>query len=93
VLQEDAERIDRLERQVQYLLRRFGVDLGIAAADYTEVGSGLPPSASPEIIGLIQAGKLIQAIKVYRNMTGVSLKEAKDVMDGLRADMGLARRR
>jgi ribosomal protein L7/L12 len=93
VVQYDGERLDRLERQVQYLLRYLGVDPEMAAADYSSSGSGLSPAASPEIVALLQAGKPIQAIKAYRTMTGVGLKEAKDAIDILRADLGLARRR
>jgi hypothetical protein len=58
VLPDDAERMDRLERQVRYLLRYLGVDSDIAAADGAAFGSGLPPAAaSPEIVALVQAVK------------------------------------
>jgi ribosomal protein L7/L12 len=100
VVPSDAERIDRLERQVQYLLRYAGLDPEIAAADYIATNDhpafvpGLPPAAaSPEIVALVRDGKPIQAIKMYRQMTGAGLKESKDVIDGLRVDLGLARRR
>ncbi len=94
VVPDDAERIDRLERQVRYLLRYVGVDAEIAAADDAAFGTGPPPaSASPEIVALVRAGKPIQAIKVYRQMTGAGLKESKDAIDCLRVDLGLARRR
>jgi large subunit ribosomal protein L7/L12 len=94
VVPDDAERIDRLERQVRYLLRYAGVDPEIAAADYDPFGAGLPSAAaSPEIVALVQAGKPIQAIKMYRQMTGAGLKESKDIIDGLRIDLGLTRRR
>ena len=93
ILQDDAERIGRLERQVQYLLRLLGVDPEIAAAGYTATGPGLAPSASPEIVALIQAGKPIWAIKAYRNMKGVSLKDAKDAIDGLLAAANRLRHR
>lgn len=91
---DDGERIDRLERQVRYLLRYVGVDPGIAAADNGAFGVGSPPAAaSPEIVALVRDGKLIQAIKVYRQMTGMGLKESKDAIDALRAGLGLVRRR
>jgi len=94
VLPSDAERIDRLERQVQYLLRYVGVDPDAAAADTTAFGAGpVPPGASPEIVALVRSGKPIQAIKVYRQMTGAGLKEAKDAIDRLRVDLGIARLR
>jgi large subunit ribosomal protein L7/L12 len=94
VVPSDAERVDRLERQVQYLLRYLGVDPKIAAADYAVSDGGTPPAAaSPEIVALVRDGKLMQAIRVYRMMTGAGLKESKDAIDGLRADLGLVRRR
>ena len=90
----EAERIDRLERQVRYLLRYVGVDPEIAASDDPSFAAApLQAAASPEIVALIRAGKPIQAIKVYRQMTGAGLKESKDVIDALRIDLGLARRR
>ena len=94
MLSDDTERIDRLERQVRYLLRYMGVDPEVAAADDVTFGGGQPPfAASPEIVALVRSGKPIQAIKLYRRMTGVDLKEAKDAIDALRVDLGLARRR
>jgi ribosomal protein L7/L12 len=36
-----------------------------------------------DVIGLVTAGKKIQAIKRYRELTGVDLREAKAVIDGL----------
>jgi large subunit ribosomal protein L7/L12 len=94
VVPNEAERIDRLERQVRYLLRYLGVDPDLAAADDASFGPGpLPAAASPEIVALLRAGKPIQAIKVYRQMTGADLKESKDVIDNLRVDLGLVRRR
>lgn len=95
MLPHDAERIDRLERQVQYLLRYVGVDPEIAADESAALRAGPPFAAafSPEIVALVGKGKPIQAIKLYRQITGASLKESKDAIDSLRFDLGLARRR
>jgi ribosomal protein L7/L12 len=38
----------------------------------------------PRLIELLQAGKEIQAIKLYRELTGVGLAEAKDAVDGMK---------
>ena len=38
---------------------------------------------SAEMINLVRAGKKIEAIKLYREMTGVGLKQAKDFVDSL----------
>lgn len=39
--------------------------------------------SNPEIISLIQDGKKIEAIKAYRIVTGLGLKEAKDAVEAL----------
>ena len=39
------------------------------------------PSPTPEIIELVRAGKKIQAIKAYRELTGLGLADAKAVID------------
>jgi ribosomal protein L7/L12 len=39
-----------------------------------------------EIIRLISMGRKIEAIKMYRDMAGVGLKEAKDAIDKLTAN-------
>ena len=54
------------------------------------VGGPLPASAiPPQIADLIQRRKPIQAIKLYREMTGLGLKDAKDAVDGMARDMGI----
>jgi ribosomal protein L7/L12 len=97
---DDAARLDRLERQVQFLLQHIGVDPDIAAADGAAFDGAVPmsgpvagPAMSPDIVALVAAGKPIEAIKLYRQVTGAGLKEAKDVIDGMRGDLGLTRRR
>jgi hypothetical protein len=71
----DDDRIARLERQVDFLFRRLGMDPDWALAQE----DALPP----EIYELIARGKLIEAIKVYRQVTGAGLKEAKDAVDAM----------
>ena len=39
------------------------------------------PKLPPEVRGLIQAGRKIEAIKKYRELTGAGLKEAKDTVE------------
>jgi len=46
--------------------------------------AALPRDDIPaDVIDLVLAGKKIQAIKRYRNLTGTSLVEAKALIDGL----------
>ena len=43
----------------------------------------IPPEKIKEIKQLIVQGKLLNAIKMYREISGVGLKEAKDVIQSL----------
>ena len=43
-----------------------------------------------EIISLLRARKKINAIKLYREQTGVGLKEAKDAVEQIEASLNLA---
>src|SRR5579863_1103862 len=55
---------------------------------YTSSSATMAPSApdSDEILRLLQAGRKIEAIKLYRTQTGAGLKEAKDAVDRMEAD-------
>ena len=57
----------RIERKVDALLRHAGVDLGKVA--------------SQEVEALVKAGRKIDAIKAYRELTGASLAEAKAAVE------------
>jgi hypothetical protein len=108
-------RIDRLERQVTYLLNHLEIDPDVAAgqagsafgpASASTFGSASdifgtpaaapsatsPPSAfgspaepqyPPALIAALDRGKLIEAIKIYREWTGQGLREAKAAVDEL----------
>lgn len=91
---ETAQRIERLEYVVGVLCRHLELDpdllLGApsAAGIADAVPSGFPAAARPgapalpeEFYALIRKGKKIQAIKLYRDLTGVGLKEAKNFVD------------
>jgi ribosomal protein L7/L12 len=65
-----ARRLRRLEEQVALLSERLGVP-------FDDPGAGM----SPEVVELARSGRKIQAIKVYRELTGVGLAEARDVVD------------
>jgi hypothetical protein len=127
---DDAERLERVERQVRYLLRHFGIDPEVAAADESAMGAAMlgsampvpapmPGSAAmpgpalqqpgmqgpgiqatggpvprwPEIVALVQNNRLVEAIKLYREVTGASLKDSKDAIDTVRTDIRPSRRR
>ena len=50
---------------------------------------GLPPFAGPsagvpaEVLELAQAGNTLEALKLYRQMTGASLEDARAAVEGL----------
>ena len=67
------ERVAKLERTVAFLLEQLHLDYVDNAA----------PTVLPEILDLVRRGKKIEAIKVYREQTGLGLKEAKDYIDSL----------
>jgi len=48
-----------------------------------EVGSRLSDDNFDTVRDLVEQGKKIEAIKVYRELTGTSLKEAKDFVDDM----------
>jgi hypothetical protein len=41
-----------------------------------------PNDCPPAVMAAIQQGKLIVAIKIYRELTGLGLREAKEAVDG-----------
>jgi ribosomal protein L7/L12 len=66
-------RLRRLEEQVALLSARAGVP-------WDDGTSGAPP----QVVALLREGKTIQAIKAYRDATGVGLAEAKEAVERLR---------
>lgn len=55
---------------------------------FTNLPSAKAPQSQATLLAvktLLQAGKKIEAIKVYRQLTGVGLKEAKDVVEAMEA--------
>jgi ribosomal protein L7/L12 len=51
---------------------------------------GEPDESEKELVNLLADGKKIEAIKIYRQRTGVGLKEAKDAVEALGAKYGIA---
>lgn len=70
VRSEVSRRIDRIEAKVDLLLKHAGLE-----------EPALPHQA--EVVALVRAGKKIEAIKVYREATGVGLAEAKRAVEQL----------
>jgi ribosomal protein L7/L12 len=51
-----------------------------------QVGADPQKTVPPGILGLLQAGRKIEAIKAYREATGVGLKEAKEAVEAMEAN-------
>jgi large subunit ribosomal protein L7/L12 len=51
----------------------------VGATIPTQLDSGVPR----EVVALVRAGKAIAAIKLYRELTGAGLSEAKAVVESL----------
>jgi large subunit ribosomal protein L7/L12 len=90
------ERLARLESAVASLQSQVAsLTTGAVAAAVANPMAGTDPGAVPygntvaggpwldEVRQLKDSGKLINAIKLYREKTGVGLKEAKDTVEGL----------
>ena len=81
-------RIRALEAQVAQLMSH----LGLVAPVGPPPGWGAPgaPMAAPgavgipqDVVALARSGNKIEAIKRYREITGVGLREAKDAIDAI----------
>jgi len=58
--------------------------------DLPPTGELVDSSAEAEIVALLQQGQKTQAIKRYRDRTGAGLKEAREAVEALGADRGIA---
>jgi ribosomal protein L7/L12 len=67
-----AERMGAIEAQLAILSEKAGVPYE-------------PPSANapPEVVELVRAGRVLDAITRYRELTGASLEEARAMVDGI----------
>jgi large subunit ribosomal protein L7/L12 len=77
-----------LSELIEEFKTKFNVTIAVAAAAPAGGGGGAAPAAPVEeqtefTVVLKEAGaKKIQVIKVVREITGLGLKEAKDLVDG-----------
>ncbi|NJK43870.1 MAG: hypothetical protein HC933_05910 [Pleurocapsa sp. SU_196_0] len=64
-------RVATLEAQMQVILEHLGVD------------NASPQAWEQDLLELIRSNQKIEAIKLYREQTGLGLKEAKDAVEAL----------
>lgn len=65
------QRIVRLEAQVEHLYKHFALSFGEGAGEDDD----------PRIIAALRANNMIEAIKIYREKTGLSLAAAKSAVE------------
>jgi ribosomal protein L7/L12 len=74
---ETRNRLRRLEQKVDFLLNELGL------AEKEEAGLPSVHPAMAEVVALLKQNRKIEAIKVYRQVMNVGLKEAKDAVERL----------
>ena len=65
-------RINELEDRLKFIYRRLNIEYADPSSD---------PILSPQIQDALRRGNKIEAIKIYRELTGTGLAEAKDAID------------
>ena len=65
-------RVRELEDKLQFLYRRLSIDYADPNSD---------PALAPQVQEALRRGNKIEAIKIYRELTGVGLAEAKQAID------------
>lgn len=81
---EERERLLRLERKVDYLFQQLGLnpDAGLTPGATTEPSSGVElPSSFYD--ALRSGGNIVEAVKIYREATGVGLADAKKAVEAI----------
>ena len=73
-------RLSELEDRLQFLYRRLNID-------YMDPNSDA--ALAPQVQEALRRGNKIEAIKIYRELTGVGLAEAKQAVDKIEAGLGL----
>ncbi|HEU4743802.1 MAG TPA: ribosomal protein L7/L12 [Anaerolineales bacterium] len=65
-------RVNELEDRLNFLYRRLNIEYADPNSD---------PVLSPQVQEALRGGNKIEAIKIYRELTGVGLAEAKQAID------------
>ncbi len=71
-VQQLRSRLNELEDRLKFLYRRLNIEYADPNSD---------PALSPQIQDALRRGNKIEAIKLYREVTGVGLAEAKGAID------------
>jgi ribosomal protein L7/L12 len=96
----ETERIARLERKVDYLIGYLGIDPALIAEGVMPAGrpAGMPPgvdvapadeladAALGPVYDAIRRRKTVDAIRLYRQLTGAGLAEAKSAVESMASE-------
>ncbi len=75
---EPPNTLNELETRIDRICHALGIDpvrIGGRASDVSSI--------PPHILDEVRSGRKIQAIKEYREMTGIGLREAKDAIEAI----------
>ena len=82
------QRLAAIEAKLDLLLARFGIGQDTAYALSTLPPTDLLPAPGADpVLDLVRGDKPIHAIKLYRELTGASLREAKAAVDAIKATL------
>jgi large subunit ribosomal protein L7/L12 len=77
-------RLGQIEQQVRVLSEALGVPCPTFASDVGDIASTQHGGVPAEVVSLARGGNPIAAIKLLREVTGLGLREAKEIVDSLR---------
>ena len=72
-------RVSRLEAEIDFLYKHFGLTFS----------ENTNPSDDPRVIEALKKNNLIEAIKVYRELTNLGLAESKTAVEEIRRRRGI----
>jgi ribosomal protein L7/L12 len=82
-------------------IKRYREEMGVGLAEAKQAVEAIerdqpPPAGEPDddswqsqVAALLEDGRKLQAIKLYRERTGAGIKEAREAVDALGADRGI----
>lgn len=76
-----VQALARIERKLDLIMQHLEIRDPASYSDYAQPEG----DQFADVRAYLRAGKKIQAIKVYRELTGVGLKEAKDAVERMEA--------
>ena len=78
------------EKKLDALLKNAGIQYAPYANVPVSARDALRNANAPAaVLDAIRNGNMIHAIKLYRESSGAGLKEAKDIVEGIKRQMGL----